>query len=217
MNSLIHQRGVGLVEVLVAVLLLSIAVLGFSALQMRAVGATDESLVRTKSLTVVRNLAEVMRAYPEAYVTGSGTTFTSAASDESDAIPTIQAVVSSEATDTVNVDSTDISILATGNNCLSTAFDTDENGNKTPKQSCGINQLAARDALMVKKTATDEGLKVTVVTCPGTTTDAFQQQMCVVTAWNDTKALLDDTDPEACASANGVYKTGSSCLISETY
>lgn len=38
------QHGVGLIEVLVAVLLLSIAVLGFSALQVRAVSATDEKL-----------------------------------------------------------------------------------------------------------------------------------------------------------------------------
>ena len=72
MKRLSNQHGVGLVEVLVAVLLLSVAVLGFSALQIRAISATDESLVRTKSLTVVRNLAEVMRAYPEAYVTVMG-------------------------------------------------------------------------------------------------------------------------------------------------
>ena len=76
MKYSMHEQGIGLVEVLVAVLLLSVAVLGFSALQVRAISATDESLVRTKSLTVVRNLAEVMRAYPEAYVKdGSGPTF----------------------------------------------------------------------------------------------------------------------------------------------
>lgn len=56
------QDGVGLIEVLVAVLLLSVAVLGFSALQMRAIGATDESLVRTQALTIIRGLAENMRA-----------------------------------------------------------------------------------------------------------------------------------------------------------
>ena len=214
MKQMSHEQGVGLVEVLVAVLLLSIAVLGFSALQMRAIGATDESLVRTKSLTIVRNLAEVMRAYPEAYVTGSGTAFTSAASDASDAIPTIQAVVSNVETgsETINIDSMAITL----NSCLSTEIKTVDS-KKVAKQSCTINQLAARDALMIKKTATDEGLKVTVVSCPGTTTDAFQKQMCVITAWNDTKALLDDTDVKACANANGVYKTGSSCLISETY
>ena len=225
MKSLTRQRGVGLVEVLVAVLLLSVAVLGFSALQLRAVGATDESLVRTKSLTVVRNLAEVMRAYPEAYVTGSGTAFNSAKPGDKDAVPTIQAVVSSTATNTVSIDGKMINIVTTGGstNCLSTAIDTDENGKKTPKQSCTINQLAARDALMIKKTATDESLEVTVVTCPGTTVQAIQQQMCIITAWNDTEAVLDDNDDEtdentkACANANGVYKSGSNCLISEAY
>lgn len=56
------QSGVGLIEVMVAVLLLSVAVLGFSALQLRAISATDESLVRTQTLSVIRGLAENMRA-----------------------------------------------------------------------------------------------------------------------------------------------------------
>lgn len=62
MNRLSQQVGVGLIEVMVAVLLLSVAVLGFSALQLRAISATDESLVRTQALSVVRGLAENMRA-----------------------------------------------------------------------------------------------------------------------------------------------------------
>ena len=216
MKRLNNQHCVGLVEVLVAVLLLSVAVLGFSALQMRAISATDESLVRTKSLTVVRNLAEVMRAYPEAYVTGNGTAFTSVASDTTNAVPTIQAVVSSIATETVIIDGKSVSILATGNNCLSTEIITVDS-KKVAKQSCSINQLAARDALMIKKTATDESLKVTIVTCPGTTVQAIQKQMCIITAWSDTKAMLDNNDVLACANSNGVYKTGSNCLISEAY
>ncbi len=64
MIRLSYQRGVGLVEVLVAVLLLSVAVLGFSALQLQAIKATEESLVRTQALSVVRGLAENMRANP---------------------------------------------------------------------------------------------------------------------------------------------------------
>ena len=64
MQQVSQQHGVGLVEVMVAVLLLSVAVLGFSALQLRAVSATDESLVRTQALSVVRGLAESMRANP---------------------------------------------------------------------------------------------------------------------------------------------------------
>ena len=62
MSQFSQQKGVGLIEVLVAVLLLSVAVLGFSALQMRAISATDESLVRTQALSIIRGLAENMRA-----------------------------------------------------------------------------------------------------------------------------------------------------------
>lgn len=220
MKYITQQHGVGLVEVLVAVLLLSVAVLGFSALQVRAVSATDESLVRTKSLTIVRNLAEVMRAYPDAYVTGSGTNFTTKLSTETGAIPIIQAIVSSSATDTIKVDGTDI----TRSGCLSDGVTTVDS-KQVPNKACNSNQLATRDALIVKAQASAEGIKLAVVTCPGTntttttttTTQVIQRQMCIVTAWNDTKAMLDATDVAACADANGVYKTGSQCLISEAY
>lgn len=221
MSFTTFQRGVGLVEVLVAVLLLSIAVLGFSALQVRAVSATDESLVRTKSLTLVRNLAEVMRAYPEAYVTGSGATFTTALPTTSKAVPTVQAIAASNilATTTsgtsVSVDGKAISVSG-ANSCVSTEIQTVAT-KKVPKQACTINQLAARDILLVKKIALDEDIKLTVVTCPGTTTQAIQQQMCVITAWNDTEALLSSSNSNACANEEGIYKTGSSCLISEAY
>lgn len=239
MKYSMHEQGIGLVEVLVAVLLLSVAVLGFSALQVRAISATDESLVRTKSLTVVRNLAEMMRAYPEAYVKdGSGPTFESILSTEfadlsvaerAKVVPTIQAVVSSSATDTVTIShvktnpdgsktpvSKVVSVLATGENCLSTTTQT-VGGKKLPKQTCTINELAARDALMIKKQAADQGITINIETCPGSTANAIQQQMCVITAWNGTKAILDDDDVDACAKANGTYKTSSNCLISEAY
>lgn len=64
MHNISSERGVGLVEVLVAVLLLSVAVLGFSALQLRAVSATDESLVRTQAMSIIRGLSEDMRSNP---------------------------------------------------------------------------------------------------------------------------------------------------------
>ena len=212
MRTRSDQSGVGLVEVLVAVLLLSIAVLGFSALQVRAVSATDESLVRTKSLSIVRNLAEVMRTYPDAYVTGSGTSFTTKSATEAGAIPIIQAIVSSSAMNSITVDNAVIS----RSGCLSTGTTT-ENNKKIPNNPCNVNQLATRDALVVKMQADDEGIKLNVVTCPGTTTQAIQRQMCIITAWNDTKAMLDATDTAACADADGVYKEGSQCLISEAY
>lgn len=216
MNRLSYQHGVGLIEVLVAVLLLSIAVLGFSALQVRAVSATDESLVRTKSMTLVRNLAEVMRAYPEAYVTSSGAAFAGALPTDTNAVPTIQAIITSTATDNIVVDAKTISYSG-AENCLSTGTTTDADSKEIPNRSCNINQLATRDAIVIKKMAADEGVRLAVVTCPGTTTQAIQQQMCIITAWNDTKAMMDDSDALACANASGVYKVGSNCLISEAY
>lgn len=220
MKNIRSQNGVGLVEVLVAVLLLSVAVLGFSALQMRAISATDESLIRTKSLTVVRSLAEVMRAYPEAYVTSSEATFTSVSPNTATAIPTIQAVITAINridTDpiTITVDEKSISDAS----CLSTEviIDPDDANKKIPKQPCNINQLAARDALIINQVAKDEEIKLAIVTCPGTTKQAIQKQMCIITAWSDTEAMLDNTDTNACADSNGIYKDGSHCLISEAY
>ncbi|WP_268992954.1 type IV pilus modification protein PilV [Psychrobacter sp. I-STPA10] len=56
-----YQQGLGLVEVMVSLLLLAIAVLGFAALQMRAVSATDEGLVRSRAASIVASLSEAMR------------------------------------------------------------------------------------------------------------------------------------------------------------
>ena len=63
-QSVQHQRGIGLIEVLVALLLLAVAVLGFSAMQMRAVKATDETLVRADALVAIRNVSENLRLQP---------------------------------------------------------------------------------------------------------------------------------------------------------
>lgn len=63
-----HQKGVGLIEVLVALLILAVAILGFSAMQMSAVRTTDESIMRSRAMTVMRSGAEVMRSNPEAII-----------------------------------------------------------------------------------------------------------------------------------------------------
>lgn len=228
MNISISQRGVGLIEVLVAVLLLSVAVLGFSALQMRAISATDESLVRTKSLTLVRNLAEVMRAYPDSYVTNDGTVFTTVLPDKAGAVPIVQAIASipTLSTDTsgyysVKVDGTVINTNGS-NNCHSTATVKNAKNELVPSQICSTNQLAALDTLLVKQMAREENIELAVVRCPADTgQEAIQQHMCIITAWNGTKPLLIDDDKgnksNACADSKGVYKIGSQCLISEAY
>lgn len=66
MNIASKQTGVGLIEVMVALLLLSVAILGYSALQGRAIKATNESFERSQSLVMMRNIAEKIHANPAA-------------------------------------------------------------------------------------------------------------------------------------------------------
>lgn len=58
---MISQRGVGLMEVLVALVILAIAVLGFAALQFKALDAVQEANDRTAAMTLARDLAEKIR------------------------------------------------------------------------------------------------------------------------------------------------------------
>ncbi|ENX12869.1 MULTISPECIES: type IV pilus modification protein PilV [Acinetobacter] len=61
MNNMNTQKGVGLIEVLVALLLLAIGILGFVGLQLRAVDAANEATDRTIAINIARDLAERMR------------------------------------------------------------------------------------------------------------------------------------------------------------
>lgn len=59
------QRGVGMVEVLIALLLLALGVIGFTALQLQAVEVNRESLSRVQAMNLARDLAERMRVNPD--------------------------------------------------------------------------------------------------------------------------------------------------------
>lgn len=56
-----NQQGVGLVEVLVALVLLGIAVLGFTALQIRAVSASADAGQNIQAMNIARDLSERIR------------------------------------------------------------------------------------------------------------------------------------------------------------
>ena len=170
MKYITQQHGVGLVEVLVAVLLLSVAVLGFSALQVRAVSATDESLVRTQALSVIRGLAENMRA-------------------NSQQISTYQTTINK---------ATPTAVSCTANKCTA-------------------EQIATNEAVDAFNQLKNSGIAVKMLTCPGTA--SFSEVKCVVAAWGDTLAVLDSNaaNKQACANADGIYKSGSTCIIVETY
>lgn len=56
-----YQKGVGLVEVMVALILLAIAILGFTALQLRAVSASLEASNNVHAVNLARDMSERMR------------------------------------------------------------------------------------------------------------------------------------------------------------
>ena len=56
-----YQNGVGLMEVLVALLLLAIGVLGFSVLPVRAIDASQEASDRSVAMNLARDLSERIR------------------------------------------------------------------------------------------------------------------------------------------------------------
>jgi len=62
-----YQKGVGLIEVLVALLILAIGILGFVALQYRALEASAESSSRIQAITIARDLAERIRVNRNAF------------------------------------------------------------------------------------------------------------------------------------------------------
>ena len=188
MNIKSTQAGVGLIEVMVSLLLLAVAVLGFSAMQMSAIKATDESLMRTRSLTIMRGGAETMRTNP------SG-------------ISAFKTAINSTS-NSINVDGTSI----TKDSCIKNT-DTAP----TVADSCTIDQLATRDGLLMKSYAAQNDINVGMVPggCPDTSGN--QERQCFVASWGDTTIALDNTAEDACANANGTYKNGAECFIMEAY
>lgn len=66
------QRGVGMVEVLIALLVMSIGLLGYAGLQLRALNSTEEAHYRTQAMAIAQDLAERIAANPQSmaqYVT----------------------------------------------------------------------------------------------------------------------------------------------------
>lgn len=76
------QTGVGLVEVMIALLLLGVAVLGFIALQVRAISASEEAGQNVQAMNLARDLSERMRMNREGLLSYEPSSTTPAACDE---------------------------------------------------------------------------------------------------------------------------------------
>lgn len=58
------QLGIGLPEIMVSMLLLGVAVIGFAALQVRALDSTNNAMFRTQAASIAQEMGERMRLNP---------------------------------------------------------------------------------------------------------------------------------------------------------
>lgn len=188
MISLHGQRGMGMVEVMVALLLLAIGVLGFAALQLRAVDATSEAINRMQATNLAVDLAERIRA------------------NQSGLSKNI-VVKDSEGNDTAEKTSAYIQAFA-GKDTLSSY--TWQSCYKSSK--CSTAELAAQDVNQVLYKASLIGMKMAMVACPGT---MRRERACIYVAWGHTTPR-DGNSPNTCTYF-GTYKADSRCVIMETY
>lgn len=68
-----RQKGFGITEVIVSMLVLGIAVIGFAALQVRALDTTSEAMFRTQAMAIAQDLGERIMLNPTGNATYKGT------------------------------------------------------------------------------------------------------------------------------------------------
>lgn len=181
------QRGVGLVEVLVSMILLGIAVIGYSALQVRATLASTESSLRTNATMVIRSFNEAIKS--------------------NRAVVKIRGGNSSDLTNLMDTYSTGVN-TAIGANGLTAP---------TPNCTsslCTPTEQASWDVYQAKSAASNVGVSLRMVTCPGTSSGISTQ--CLIAAWDQTNATIG-TAAADCMSTDGVYNVQAACLMMEAY
>lgn len=202
LNNYKNQHGVGMIEVLVSLILLSIAVLGFSALQLRAVEATNEALSRVQAMNIARDLAERIRINPYALtVLNSSNSPISATSADSAYIKAAK-------------DFKDSSTPHTWSSCYKAS-------------SCTSAALAQEDVKQVVDKARLQGMKINFLNCQSSetttvdeetvvvATDIQSTRKCIYVAWDQT--LPTDGTGETDCAQYGSYREGANCVILEAY
>ncbi len=193
----LRQTGAGMVEALVALLLLSIAVLGFTGLQINAVNATNEAGSRIQATILAQDLAERMRATTTQYGSNSSVVKDSDGNlvnkDFNGNLVSIQDLL------TQYVDNVNSSTLAATDCPADTVFRT-------------IYQQVKCDALDVKARAAIIGATVRMQNCSGI---AYVRR-CIYVAWNKTLASDDSSDTKSCTNG-GTYRPAADCIVLETY
>jgi type IV pilus assembly protein PilV len=187
MIGLNNQRGVGLIEVMVALLLLAVAVLGFSALQMNALNATDESLIRSRAMSISKQLSENMR------------------------INNLSTNDFATELNKLNQGATDITQYCAKVTQANSSFNKDS----CKSVACTSKQIAALNTLQAAKLACEQDIMLNMTACPEMS--GINARQCIITSWGNTLPVLDSSNKDACGNNNGSYQIGSHCLVMETY
>ena len=187
MFSLYRQEGVGLVEVLVAVLLLAVAVLGFSALQINAIKATDESLIRSRAMSISKQISENMRLN-SSDTAAFATEFKKLNEGVSNITQYCNKVVEKKKT------------LA---------------GDRCKKDSCTVSEVAELNTIKAASLGCEKDIMMNMVSCPEM--NDINARQCIITSWGSTLPILSEDNQKACGDEDGTYKRGSGCLIMEAY
>lgn len=184
------ERGVGLVEVLVALLLLAVAALGYTALQAKALKSTDESLTRTQALTLLRSTAEKIRT------NGLGSTY--------------ELTVTKNGTTT----KTKAQILDYYQTLLNQPVAPSE-PSPCGATGCSPEQMANHDVYTIKTQAKSIGVDIGMTVCPGTAKAG--KTKCLIAAWNGTTPTADAKPTDCMDKDSGAYRFNADCVYMEAY
>lgn len=191
MMGLEYQRGVGLVEVLVSLLLLAIGIVGFALLQMKALDASIEASKRIQAMSIAKDIAERIRANQDGLTKNIESQQPDAQGNKEIYKAYIKAFE--------------------GNESLSSYTYSKCFGGQT---ACSSEDFAKEDAKQALYNAYQIGMKVGVSTCPGAA--ALQRtRYCIYLAWDETNPK-DGTSNNDC-TAQGAYLSNSKCIVLEAY
>lgn len=193
----LSQQGIGIVEVMVALLLLAVSILGFSAMQVRAVKATGESVDRTQALAVMRSASEKIRANSNAlgsYQSNFSDLYQSIKAGKDMTVPSKRCGIAS----------------STDDSC-------------TPNELAAAETYDFY--LNVKNAGFNMNMVACPATGGASNANAATNVMysyCLIAAWDRTTPTVgsddtfsSDTDTMDCLSTTGVYHAQSTCMFME--
>ncbi len=183
-----YQKGVGLVEVLVALLLLAVGVLGFTLLQVSALNSSIEASKRIQAMSLAKDIAERIRANQEGLIKDIE------GEADSDGKKEIYKAYIKGFEGKENLSS------YTYTNCFGTA------------NACNSENFAKEDAKQALYKAYQMGMKIGLSQCVGA---VQRNRYCIYVAWDETHPK-DGADADDCTK-NGSYGSDTKCIVLEAY